>query len=123
MINDEDRMYKKAVYDRERALNKYLQEDIKEKNRFCFLMQQQTMKIPMKKNRSHVTQRRINNIINQNKVNEIKNDLKLPILPNDANNTKESKIVNEGSDNEEQNPIQNKLQNEKLLSQKQPVAA
>ena len=121
MINDEDRMYKKAVYDRERALNKYLQEDIKEKNRFCFLMQQQTMKIPMKKNRSQVTQRGINNnILNQNKINEIKNDLKLPNLPNDA---KESNIVNEGSDNEEQNPIQNKLENEKLLSQKQPVAA
>ena len=124
MINDEDRMYKKAVYDRERALNKYLQEDIKEKNRFCFLMQQQTMKIPMKKNRSQVTQRRINNnILNQNKVNEIKNDLKLPNLPNDANNAKESKIINEGSDNEEQNPIENKLEKEKNLSQKQPVAA
>ena len=34
MINDEDRKYKKAVYDRERALQKYLQEDIKEKNKF-----------------------------------------------------------------------------------------
>jgi hypothetical protein len=124
MINDEDRMYKKAVYDRERALNKYLQEDIKEKNRFCFLMQQQTMKFPMKKNRSQVTQRRINdNILNQNKVNEIKNDLILPNLPNDAKNAKEPKIENEGSDNEEQNPIQNKLENEKILSQKQSVAA
>ena len=44
MIDDEDKMYKKAVYDRERALNKYLQDDIKEKNKFCFEMQQKTMK-------------------------------------------------------------------------------
>ena len=49
MVNDEDKMYKKAVYDRERALNKYLQDDIKEKNKFCFEMQQKTMK----KNKSH----------------------------------------------------------------------
>ena len=58
MINDEDKMYKKAVYDRERALNKYLQEDIKEKNKFCFMMQQKTMQKAMKKNKSQMNPRR-----------------------------------------------------------------
>ena len=118
MIDDEDKMYKKAVYDRERALNKYLQEDIKEKNRFCFTMQQQNK--PMKKNKSQVTHRRVNNnILNQNKVNENKIN---PNVPNDKVNI-ETQKVNEGSDDEEQNPIQNKLQNEKTLSQNQPIAA
>ena len=118
MIDDEDKMYKKAVYDRERALNKYLQEEIKEKNRFCFTMQQQNK--PMKKNKSQVTHRRVNNnILNQNKVNENKIN---PNVPNDKVNI-ETQKVNEGSDDEEQNPIQNKLQNEKTLSQNQPIAA
>ena len=125
MIDNEDKMYKKAVYDRERALNKYLQEDIKEKNKFCFMMQQKTMQKPMKKNKSHVTQRtRINN---NNLMHEKMNNLeKINVNENIANektNEEEAKKVNEGSDDEEQNPIQNKLQNEKLLSQKQPVAA
>jgi hypothetical protein len=118
MIDDEDKMYKKAVYDRERALNKYLQEDIKEKNRFCFTMQQQNK--PMKKNKSQVTHRRVNNnILNQNKVTENKINSN---APNEKVNI-ETQKVNEGSDDEEQNPIQNKLQNEKTLSQNQPIAA
>jgi hypothetical protein len=118
MIDDEDKMYKKAVYDRERALNKYLQEDIKEKNRFCFTMQQQNK--PMKKNKSHAIHRRANNnILNQNKVIENKINAN---VPNEKVNI-EAQKVNEGSDDEEQNPIHNKLQNEKTLSQNQPIAA
>ena len=121
MIGDEDKMYKKAVYDRERALNKYLQEDIKEKNKFCFMMQEKTMKKPMKKNKSQMVTRRINTGINLNKESE-----KVNIntnTQNKVNNEEEVNKVNEGSDEEEQNAIQNKLQNEKVLSQNQPIPA
>ena len=120
MINDEDKMYKKAVYDRERALNKYLQEDIKEKNKFCFMMQQKTMQKAMKKNKSQMNPRRRvnsnNNRANQNaeKINNVNN-----VVQNEEK--KEEIKINEGSDDEEQNAIQNKLQNEKLLSQPAPA--
>ena len=120
LISNEDKMYKKAVYDRERALNKYLQEDIKEKNKFCFLMQQKTMK-PMKKNKSSVVTRRglTQNNLNNNLVNEPSPNI-VPV--NDVNNEQDVQKVNE--DDEEENPIQNKIQNEKQLSQgKQAVAA
>ena len=123
MIDDEDKMYKKAVYDRERALNKYLQEDIKEKNKFCFMMQQETMQKPMKKNKSSVTHRRVNNNLGTNpnidKVNiNVNNNIQ-----KEKNNEGEVQKVNEGSDDDEQNAIQNKLQNEKLLKQNQPISA
>ena len=104
MIGDEDKMYKKAVYDRERALNKYLQDDIKEKNKFCFEMQQKTMK----KNKSHG----INNRRLSAKNNEKMNNTEKINLNND-----EEKKVNEGSDEEEKNEIQNKIDNENILSQ------
>ena len=123
MIDDEDKMYKKAVYDRERALNKYLQDDIKEKNKFCFQMQQKTMKKPMTKNKSQVTQRRR---IDTNNLGTNQNNDKINIntnIQNEKISNEETQKVNEGSDEEEQNAIQNKIQNEKLLSQNQPVPA
>ena len=96
MIDEEDKMYKKAVYDRERALNKYLQDDIKEKNKFCFEMQQKTMKKnTIKKNKSH------GNNINNKKIEGV------PSI--NMNNTEkininnEDKKVNDGSDEEEKN--------------------
>ena len=110
MIGDEDKMYKKAVYDRERALNKYLQDDIKEKNKFCFEMQQKTMK----KNKSHG----INNRRLSAKNNEKMNNTEKINLNND-----EEKKVNEGSDEEEKNEIQNKIDNENTLSQNQAIPA
>ena len=110
MIGDEDKMYKKAVYDRERALNKYLQDDIKEKNKFCFEMQQKTMK----KNKSHG----INNKRLSAKNNEKMNNTEKINLNND-----EEKKVNEGSDEEEKNEIQNKIDNENTLSQNQAIPA
>ena len=116
MIDDEDKMYKKAVYDRERALNKYLQDDIKEKNKFCFEMQQKTMKKnTIKKNKSH------GNNINNKKIEGI------PSI--NMNNTEkinlnnEDKKVNDGSDEEEKNEIQNKIDNENILAQNQPIPA
>ena len=119
MINDEDKMYKKAVYDRERALNKYLQEDIKEKNKFCFMMQQKTMQKAMKKNKSQMNPRRR---INSNNIRANQNEEKVNNIV--QNEKKEEEIkVNEGSDDDEQNAIKNKLQNEKLLSQNQAIPA
>ena len=46
MINNEDKMYKKTVYDRERALNKYLQKDIKEKINFALCCNKNPCKNP-----------------------------------------------------------------------------
>ena len=118
MIHDEDKMYKKAVYDRERALNKYLQDDIKEKNKFCFEMQQKTMKKNnIKKNKSYgtnINNKRTENIVNTEKLN---NTEKINF------NNDEDKKVNEGSDEEEKNEIQNKIENENILSQNQAVPA
>ena len=118
MIHDEDKMYKKAVYDRERALNKYLQDDIKEKNKFCFEMQQKTMKKNnIKKNKSYgtnITNKKTENLISNEKLN---NTEKINF------NTDEDKKVNEGSDDEEKNEIQNKIENENILSQNQAVPA
>ena len=110
MIGDEDKMYKKAVYDRERALNKYLQDDIKEKNKFCFEMQQKTMK----KNKSHGINNRRLSAKNNEKMN---NTEKINL------NSEEEKKVNEGSDEEEKNEIQNKIDNENTLSQNQAIPA
>ena len=118
MIHDEDKMYKKAVYDRERALNKYLQDDIKEKNKFCFEMQQKTMKKNnIKKNKSYgtnINNKRTENMVNTEKLN---NTEKINF------NNDEDKKVNEGSDEEEKNEIQNKIENENILSQNQAVPA
>ena len=118
MIHEEDKMYKKAVYDRERALNKYLQDDIKEKNKFCFEMQQKTMKKNnIKKNKSYgtnITNKKTENLISKEKLN---NTEKINF------NTDEDKKVNEGSDDEEKNEIQNKIENENILSQNQAVPA
>ena len=121
LISDEDKMYKKAVYDRERALNKYLQEDIKEKNKFCFLMQQKTMP-PMKKNKSTVVTR--GGLSQSNLINTQVNEPSPNLVPvnDEVKNEEEAQKVNE--EDEEENAIQNKIQNEKQLSQgKQPVAA
>ena len=118
MIHEEDKMYKKAVYDRERALNKYLQDDIKEKNKFCFEMQQKTMKKNnIKKNKSYgtnITNKKTENLISKEKLN---NTEKINF------NTDEDKKVNEGSDDEEKNEIQYKIENENILSQNQAVPA
>ena len=118
MIHDEDKMYKKAVYDRERALNKYLQDDIKEKNKFCFEMQQKTMKKKnIKKNKSYGTK------VNNKLAEKIISDEKLNNTEKINFNNEEDKKVNEGSDEEEKNEIQNKIENENILSQNQAVPA
>ena len=119
MIDDEDKMYKKAVYDRERALNKYLQDDIKEKNKFCFEMQQKTMKKnTIKKNKSHG-----NNINNKKIVGGVQVRENMNNTEKINFNNNEDKKVNDGSDEEEKNEIQNKIENENILSQNQAIPA
>ena len=120
LISNEDKMYKKAVYDRERALNKYLQEDIKEKNRFCFSMQQKTLK-PLIKNKSVVVR---GGGVTNNKLISTVNDSTPNLMPVNENENNEGEVIKVNEEEDEGNDIQNKLQNEKNLSQgKQAVAA
>ena len=118
MIHEEDKMYKKAVYDRERALNKYLQDDIKEKNKFCFEMQQKTMKKKnIKKNKSYGTK------VNTKLTEKLISDEKLNNTEKINFVSEEDRKLNEGSDEEEKNEIQNKIENENILSQNQAIPA
>ena len=108
MINDEDKKYKKAVYDRERALHRYLQEDIKEKNKF--LNDFYADKKKDKKNRVSKSVS-INKKISKNIPNEEK------ILT-----TEKSEKIEEGDENEE-NEIQNKINNENEMAQKELISS
>ena len=108
MINDEDKKYKRAVYDRERALHKYLQEDIKEKNKYS---NNSTFDTSTKK------KKRVSKsvIINKNNVNNASN------IENVIKEEKQEKI--EERNDEEENEIQNKLNNENQMEEKQLVAS
>ena len=108
MINDEDRKYKKAVYDRERALQKYLQEDIKEKNKFSNLYDANNMK----KNK------RVSKSVS------VKQKSQTVIEPEEKEVKPEPQEKIEEGDEEEENDIQNKLNNEnKMEENKEPVSA
>ena len=106
LINHEDKIYKKAVNDRERALHRYLQEDIKEKNKFS-----QNYDISAKKNK------RVSKSVIVNKKTMIN-------LGNEDKNMKvqtQEKI--EEGDEEEENEIQNKLENENNMENKELVSS
>ena len=109
MINDEDKKYKKAVYDRERALHKYLQEDIREKNKYANASNFEVTNSG-KKNRK--VSKSV--VINRNKSN----------VENKDDNIKEEKEekIEEGNE-EEENEIQNKLNNENKMDEKELVSA
>ena len=111
MINDEDKKYKKAVYDRERALHKYLQEDIREKNKYANINNfdvNESGKKNRKVSRSVVIIKKKDNNENVDKDKNIKEE-------------KEGKI--EEGNEEEENEIQNKLNNENKMEEKEQVAA
>ena len=111
MINDEDKKYKKAVYDRERALHKYLQEDIREKNKYANTNNfnvGESGKKNRKVSRSVVIIKKKDNIENVDKEKNIKEE-------------KEGKI--EEGNEEEENEIQNKLNNENKMEEKEQVSA
>ena len=109
MINEEDKKYKKAVYDRERALHKYLQEDIKEKNKFSNNLDASEKK-KKRVSKSVVIDKNKNNINN---------------VPNIENTKKEEKQdkIEEGNEEEEENVIQNKLDIENKMEEKQLVSS
>ena len=103
MINEEDKKYKKAVYDRERALHKYLKEDIKEKIKFA-----KNIDIKEKKNK------RVSKSVVINKKSTTN-------LGNEDKSVKEEKI--EEGDEDEENDIQNKLNNENKMEEKELVSS
>jgi hypothetical protein len=102
MINEEDKKYKKAVYDRERALQHYLQEDIKEKNRFSNLYDMNAKKTK-RVSKSVSTQKKSVSVLgNEDKAVNVENQEK----------------IEEGNE-EEENDIQNKLNNENQMEEKE----
>ena len=108
MINEEDKKYKKAVYDRERALHKYLQEDIKEKNKF---IKNYNIDNSGKKNRT------VSKSVDMNK----KSATNIGNIENDDKNNKQEKI--EEGDEDEENDIQNKLNEENKMENKELIQA
>ena len=108
MINEEDKKYKKAVYDRERALHKYLQEDIKEKNKF---IKNYNIDNSGKKNRT------VSKSVDMNK----KSATNIGNIENDNKSNKQEKI--EEGDEDEENDIQNKLNEENKMENKELIQA
>ena len=104
MINEEDRKYKKAVYDRERALQHYLQEDIKEKNRFSNIYD-----VNIKKNKN---KRVSKSVSSQKKSVSVIGKEDKPV------NAENQEKIEEGNE-EEENDIQNKLNNENQMEEKE----
>ena len=107
MINDEDKKYKKAVYDRERALQKYLQDDIKERIKFIH-----NFNIDKKGKKDKRVSKSV--AINKRVDNTMPADKKL-------NEEKQEKI-DEGNE-EEENEIQNKLETENKMEEKELVSS
>jgi hypothetical protein len=108
MIDQEDKVYKRAVYDRERALHHYLQEDIKEKTKFI-----KNLNINDKKIKNRKVSKSL--VINKNSLSNLASD--------DKSIKKQSQEKIEEGDEEEENEIQNKLNIEKGLDDKQLVSA
>ena len=108
MINQEDKIYKRAVYDRERALHHYLQEDIKEKTKFI-----KNLNINDKKIKNRKVSKSL--VINKKSLSNLESD--------DKSIKKQSQEKIEEGDEEEENEIQNKLNIEKSLDDKQLVSA
>ena len=106
LINYEDKIYKKAVNDRERALHRYLQEDIKEKNKFS-----QNYDISAKKNK------RVSKsvIVNKKTMSNLGNE--------DKNMKVQTQEKIEEGDEDEENEIQNKLENENNMENKELVSS
>ena len=107
MVKIEDKSYNKAVYDRERSLEKYRREDINEKSR------------------SPPKNRLCKSVINRKEINNIKKNNKNEIKSNEGEineNIKEG-IEEKENENEEDNDIQNKLKMENSMSLKEATLA
>ena len=100
LVFDEDKIYKKAVHDKERYLYKKGLDKRIEKNKFSNKFQQKNF------NKTYINFAKNNILINQN--NENQNNIN-----NEDNKT--NIITNQQSDNEEENPIKSKLNKEANL--------
>ena len=99
LVFDEDKIYKKAVHDKERYLYKKGLDKRIEKNKFSNKFQQKNF------NKTDINFAKNNILINQNNENQNIN--------NEDNKT--NIITNQQSDNEEENPIKSKLNKEANL--------
>ncbi len=102
IIIEEDKLFKKAVYDKERALKAFQRQDALERNKFSDQLQKSSLNSKkiyppiLKKSQSQTT------------INSIKNKI--------GNSLSQSNlgVINENIDNDEINPIINKLEKEKI---------
>ncbi len=102
IIIEEDKIFKKAVYDKERALKAFQRQDALERNKFSDQLQKSSLNSKkiyppiLKKSQSQTT------------INSIKNKI--------GNSLSQSNlgVINENIDNDEINPIINKLEKEKI---------
>ena len=102
IIIEEDKIFKKAVHDKERALKAFQKQDALERNKFSDKLQKSSLNSKkiyppiLKKSQSQTT------------INSIKNKI--------GNSLSQSNlgIINENIDNDETNPIINKLEKEKI---------
>ena len=102
IIIEEDKIFKKAVYDKERALKAFQRQDALERNKFSDKLQKSSLNSKkiyppiLKKSQSQTT------------INSIKNKI--------GNSLSQSNlgVINENIDNDEINPIINKLEKEKI---------
>ena len=102
IIIEEDKLFKKAVYDKERALKAFQRQDALERNKFSDKLQKSSLNSKkiyppiLKKSQSQTT------------INSIKNKI--------GNSLSQSNlgVINENIDNDEINPIINKLEKEKI---------
>ena len=119
MINEEDEMYKKALYDRERSLNIYYEEDFKERNKYSFHLKQEAMKKTLKKNKSAISFRNTPNHLRRKNLNL--DNTNINEKNQDEKNKEEEKVKEESDNDDEPNAIKDKLKNEEILSKNQPT--
>ena len=119
MINEEDEMYKKALYDRERSLNIYYEEDFKERNKYSFHLKQEAMKKTLKKNKSAISFRNTPNHLRRKNLNL--DNTNINEKNQDEKNKEEEKVKEESDNDDEPNAIKDKLQNEEILSKNKPT--
>ena len=103
---NEERIFVKAIHDKEKAIRNFQKEEIIQRNKFSNTINKKNQKrLQSAKNRISKTKSNINvPLIDDKKLNETVSEKKLD-------------VINENSDNED-NPIMNKLEKEKVKEEK-----
>ena len=103
---NEERIFVKAIHDKEKAIRNFQKEEIIQRNKFSNTINKKNQKrVQSAKNRISKTKSNINvPLIDDKKLNETVSEKKLD-------------VINENSDNED-NPIMNKLEKEKVKEEK-----